>query len=61
VVTLTAPALRRELVRSGRVVEALVAHDADKLETLLQAREHEAQGGCDTLRWPDWWPAFGRS
>lgn len=31
--------------------EAQLAHDADKLELVLQAREYEAQGGYDTSAW----------
>ncbi len=32
-------------------VEARIAHDADKIETLLQAREYEAQGQYNTEAW----------
>ena len=32
-------------------VEARLAHDADKIETLLQAREYEAQGQYNTEAW----------
>jgi 5'-deoxynucleotidase YfbR-like HD superfamily hydrolase len=45
-----------ELVRayeSEDSIESRLAHDADKIETLLQAREHEAQGGHDTAQWQD--------
>ena len=35
---------------TNRTREARLAHDADKLETLLQAREYEAQG-YDTAAW----------
>ena len=34
-------------------IESHLAHDADKLETLLQAREYEADGGHDTLEWQE--------
>src|SRR3954447_5649067 len=34
-------------------IESRLAHDADKLETPLQAREYEAQGGYDTAQWQD--------
>jgi putative hydrolase of HD superfamily len=34
-------------------IEARLAHDADKLETLLQAREYEAQGRHDTTQWQE--------
>ncbi len=34
-------------------IEARLAHDADKLETLLQAREYEAQAHHDTLQWQE--------
>jgi putative hydrolases of HD superfamily len=46
----------QELVRAYEAedsIEAGLAHDADKLETLLQAREYEAQGGHDTLQWQE--------
>jgi hypothetical protein len=33
--------------------ESRLAHDADKIETLLQAREYEAQGRHDTAQWQD--------
>lgn len=32
-------------------IEAQLAHDADKLELVLQSREYEAQGGYDTSDW----------
>jgi putative hydrolase of HD superfamily len=32
-------------------VEARIAHDADKLELVLQSREYEAQGSYDTSEW----------
>lgn len=35
---------------ANETLEARLAHDADKLETLLQAREYEAQG-YDTAAW----------
>src|SRR3954452_4691531 len=44
----------QELVRAYEAeesIEARLAHDADKIETLLQAREYEAQGGHDTAQW----------
>src|SRR5262249_39910376 len=34
-------------------IEARLAHDADTLETLLQAREYEAQGNHDTVQWQE--------
>ena len=49
-------AVFQELVRAyeaEETVEARLAHDADKIETLLQAREYEAQGGHDTAQWQD--------
>jgi putative hydrolases of HD superfamily len=32
-------------------IEAQLAHDADKLELVLQSREYQAQGGYDTADW----------
>jgi putative hydrolase of HD superfamily len=49
-------AVFQELVRAYEAedsIEARLAHDADKLETLLQAREYEAQGSHDTAQWQD--------
>ena len=49
-------AVFQELVRAYEAedsIESRLAHDADKLETLLQAREYEAQGGHDTAQWQD--------
>src|SRR4051794_31383124 len=49
-------AVFQELVRAYEAedsIEARIAHDADKLETLLQAREYEAQGSHDTAQWQD--------
>src|SRR4051812_18617313 len=49
-------AVFQELVRAYEAeesTEARLAHDADKLETLLQAREYEAQGNHDTLQWQE--------
>jgi putative hydrolase of HD superfamily len=49
-------AVFQELVRAYEAedsVEARLAHDADKIETLLQAREYEAHGHHDTLQWQD--------
>jgi hypothetical protein len=49
-------AVFQELVRayeSEDSIESRLAHDADKIETLLQAREYEAQGGHDTAQWQD--------
>ncbi len=46
----------QELVRAYEAedtIEGRLAHDADKLETLLQAREYEAQGHYDTAQWQD--------
>jgi putative hydrolase of HD superfamily len=46
----------QELVRAYEAeesIEARLAHDADKLETLLQAREYEAQGSHDTVQWQE--------
>ena len=40
-------------LRGRGVDRGAPAHDADKLETLLQAREYEAQAHHDTLRWQD--------
>ncbi len=34
-------------------IESRLAHDADKLETLLQAREYEAFGQHDTTEWQE--------
>src|SRR5919206_23918 len=34
-------------------IESRLAHDADKLETLLQAREYEAQGRHNTVQWQE--------
>lgn len=34
-------------------VEAQLAHDADKIETLLQAREYKAQGQYNTQSWEE--------
>ncbi len=31
--------------------EAQIAHDADKLELVLQSREYHVQGGYDTSEW----------
>ena len=45
-----------ELVRAYEAeesIEARLAHDADKLETLRQAREYEAQRGHDTVQWQE--------
>jgi 5'-deoxynucleotidase YfbR-like HD superfamily hydrolase len=36
---------------ADETVEAQLAHDADKIETLLQAREYEAQGQYNTEAW----------
>jgi 5'-deoxynucleotidase YfbR-like HD superfamily hydrolase len=49
-------AVFQELVRAYEAedsIEARLAHDADKLETLLQAREYEAQGNHDTVQWQE--------
>src|SRR3954466_13967121 len=49
-------AVFQELVRAYEAedsIEARLAHDADKIETLLQAREYEAQGSHDTAQWQD--------
>jgi putative hydrolase of HD superfamily len=34
-------------------IESHLAHDADKIETLLQAREYEAFGHHDTAEWQE--------
>ena len=34
-------------------IESRLAHDSDKLETLLQAREYEALGRHDTIQWQE--------
>jgi 5'-deoxynucleotidase YfbR-like HD superfamily hydrolase len=34
-------------------IESHLAHDADKLETLLQAREYQTDGQHDTLEWQE--------
>jgi putative hydrolase of HD superfamily len=36
---------------ANTTIEAQLAHDADKIETLLQAREYEAQGQYHTNAW----------
>jgi putative hydrolase of HD superfamily len=36
---------------ADETTEARLAHDADKLETLLQGREYEAQGQYNTEAW----------
>lgn len=44
----------QELVQeyeADQTIEARLAHDADKLETLLQAREYEGQGQYNTEAW----------
>lgn len=41
-----------EEYEAGETVEARVAHDADKIETLLQAAEYQAQG-YDTQPWQE--------
>jgi putative hydrolases of HD superfamily len=49
-------AVFQELVRAYEAedsIEARLAHDADKLETLLQAREYEALGRHDTIQWQE--------
>jgi putative hydrolases of HD superfamily len=49
-------AVFQELVRAYEEedsIESRLAHDADKLETLLQAREYEAQGRHDTVQWQE--------
>lgn len=49
-------AIFQELVRAYEAedsIESRLAHDADKLETLLQAREYEAHGHHDTAQWQD--------
>jgi 5'-deoxynucleotidase YfbR-like HD superfamily hydrolase len=49
-------AVFQELVRANEAedsIESRLAHDADKIETLLQAREYEAQGRHDTAQWQD--------
>jgi hypothetical protein len=49
-------AVFQELVRAYEAevsIESRLAHDADKIETLLQAREYEAQGRHDTAQWQD--------
>jgi 5'-deoxynucleotidase YfbR-like HD superfamily hydrolase len=46
----------QELVRAYEAedsIESRLAHDADKIETLLQAREYEADGRHDTLEWQE--------
>jgi putative hydrolases of HD superfamily len=46
----------QELVRAYEAedsIESRLAHDADKVETLLQAREYEAHGHHDTLQWQE--------
>ena len=46
----------QELVRayeSEDSIESQLAHDADKIETLLQAREYEAFGHHDTAEWQE--------
>src|SRR5206468_12277861 len=46
----------RELVHAYETedsIEARLAHDADKLETLLQGREYEAHARHDTLQWQE--------
>jgi putative hydrolase of HD superfamily len=52
----TLAAVFQELVHAYEAedsTEARLAHDADKIETLLQAREYEAQGRHDTAQWQD--------
>lgn len=44
--------LVREYEAEGSI-ESHLAHDADKLETLLQAREYQADGQHDTLEWQE--------
>jgi 5'-deoxynucleotidase YfbR-like HD superfamily hydrolase len=49
-------AVFQDLVRSYEAndsIEAKLSHDADKIETLLQAREYEAHGGYDTSAWQE--------
>jgi putative hydrolases of HD superfamily len=49
-------AVFQELVRAYEAedsIESRLAHDADKLETLLQAREYEALGRHDTTQWQE--------
>lgn len=51
-----AGAVIRELVQeyeSAESIEAQLAHDADKIETLVQAREYKAQGQYNTEAWQD--------
>lgn len=46
----------QDLVRAYEAedsIESRLAHDADKLETLLQAREYEVHGHHDTLQWQE--------
>lgn len=46
----------QELVRAYEAedsIESRLAHDADKIETLLQAREYEAFGHHDTAEWQE--------
>jgi putative hydrolase of HD superfamily len=38
---------------AGQTVEAIVAHDADKLECLIQAVEYREQGHRDVSQWID--------
>ena len=49
-------AVFQELVRAYEAedsIESRLAHDADKIETLLQAREYEALGRHDTAQWQE--------
>jgi putative hydrolases of HD superfamily len=46
----------RELIHAYEAedtIEARLAHDADKIETLLQAREYQAEGQHDTIEWQE--------
>lgn len=40
-----------EEYEKGETIESRLAHDADKLELVLQAREYQAQAGYDTGEW----------
>jgi putative hydrolases of HD superfamily len=52
----TLAAVFQELVHAYEAedsIESRLAHDADKIETLLQAREYETLGSHDTEQWQD--------